>query len=79
MATRGRKPGGFLTEEHRAKLANSNILNALIEHTLGKRDMKATQVTAAIALLKKVLPDLQATQISGDDDAPLKMEISWKK
>ena len=29
------------------------------------------QVTAAIALLRKVLPDLQATMISGDPQLPL--------
>ena len=61
-----RKPIGLLTDEHRAKLAKSNILNALIEHTMGKREMSATQVTAGIALLRKCLPDLTATEIKGD-------------
>lgn len=54
-----------MSEEHRVKIANSNILNALLEHVLGKRDMSPTQVSAGLGLLKKVLPDLQAMQIEG--------------
>lgn len=58
MAERGRRPGFKIPEEHRVKIANSNILNALVEHALGQREMSNTQVTAAIALLRKVLPDM---------------------
>jgi hypothetical protein len=50
-----------MTDEHRLKIANSNILNALVEHVEGEREMTSTQVTAGIALLKKVMPDLAAT------------------
>ena len=55
-----------MTEEHRSKIAKSQILNALVEHATGKREMSATQVTAGIALLKKVLPDLQSIEGSMD-------------
>jgi hypothetical protein len=55
-----------MPEEHRDKIRNSNILNALIEHVQGKREMAATQVTAGIALLRKVLPDLTAVELSGE-------------
>ena len=72
-ASRGRQPGFRMSEEHRVKIQNSNILNALIEHACGEREMGGTQVTAAIALLKKVLPDLQAVQHSGDPDNPLQV------
>jgi hypothetical protein len=34
------------------------IVEALEQHVLGKKKMKATQVRAALALLKKTLPDL---------------------
>lgn len=71
MATRGRKPGFRMSNEHRVKIQNSNILNALIEHVEGIRDMSATQVSAGLGLLKKVLPDLQATADS-DGDGELK-------
>lgn len=55
---RGRKPGFVMTDEHRVKIQNSNILNALVEHVEGKREMSATQVSAGLGLLRKVLPDL---------------------
>jgi len=60
-----------MSDEHRVKIKNSNILNALIEHVQGERDMSATQVSAGLGLLKKVMPDLAATQISGDEDNPV--------
>ena len=75
-ARRGRMAGFRMSDEHRVKIQNSNILNALIEHVDGRREMTGTQVTAGIALLKKVLPDLQSVTISGDDEKPLKIEHS---
>lgn len=54
-----------MSDEHRVKIQNSNILNALIEHVEGKREMSGSQVTAGVALMKKVLPDLQSMQIEG--------------
>lgn len=74
MSERGRKPGFRMSDEHRIKIQNSNILNALIEHVEGKRDMSATQVSAGVALLRKVMPDLASTTISGDEDGgPVQM------
>lgn len=57
-----------MSDAHRVKIQNSNILNALIEHVDGKRDMSSSQVTAGIALLKKVLPDLQSIEHSGQGE-----------
>jgi hypothetical protein len=37
--------------------------------------MSSTQVQAGLGLLKKVMPDLQSTQISGDAENPLKSTI----
>lgn len=64
-AKRGRQPGFTMSPEHRAKIANSQILKCLIEHAEGRRDMSATQVTSGLGLLKKVLPDLQSVEMSG--------------
>ncbi len=64
--SRGRKPGFQMGDEHRVKIQNSNILNALIEHCEGRREMSATQVTAGLGLLKKVMPDLSAAEITGE-------------
>lgn len=63
---RGRKPGFVMTEEHRVKIKNSNILNALIEHVVGEREMTPTQVSAGLGLLRKVMPDLSSVQVDGD-------------
>lgn len=79
MAERGRKPGFVMSAEHRDKIKNSNILNALIEHAEGNREMSSTQVTAALGLLKKALPDLQAVEHSSDPDKPMKMEFGWMR
>lgn len=68
MATRGRKPGFVMSNEHRVKIQNSNILNALIEHVEGTREMSATQVTAGLGLLRKALPDLSTVTHQGDED-----------
>jgi hypothetical protein len=69
MAERGRKPGFRMTNEHRVKIQNSNILNALIEHVEGIREMSATQVSAGLGLLKKIMPDLAATaDVTGDGE-----------
>ena len=69
-------PAYQMSAEHRDKIANSNILNALIEHAEGKREMSSTQVTAGTALLRKVLPDLQSVQHSGDEDNPVQHKHS---
>ena len=66
MAERGRQPGFRMSDEHRVKIQNSNILSALIAHACGERDMTATQVSAGLGLLKKIMPDLAATTITGD-------------
>lgn len=72
---RGRKPGFVMDDSHRVKIQNSNVLNALIEHVEGRREMSGTQVTAGVALLRKVLPDLSSVTLSGDPDgAPIKTE-----
>lgn len=75
MATRGRQPGFRMTDEHRAKIQNSSILNALIEHVQGEREMSATQVTAGLGLLRKVMPDLAALQHAGADGGPIAVSI----
>ena len=50
---------------HRDKIKNSNILNALIEHAEGRREMQATQVTAALGLLDRIMPKLATTTLEG--------------
>lgn len=69
MAERGRPPGFRMDDSHRTKIANSQILNRLIGHVEGSVEMTGTQVTAGIALLKKVLPDLTFNHHEGAGEA----------
>ena len=73
-------PSYKMGNTHRDKIRNSNILNALLEHVEGSREMSATQVTAGLGLLKKIMPDLAATTIegSGEDGAILIRQVTRK-
>lgn len=53
-------------EACRQKIKITMLLNRLTDHAMGKLELSATQVQAIKILVGKVLPDLQATQISGD-------------
>lgn len=65
MATRNPPAEGraWTPEKVRARIKTSMIINALSNHVLKGTEMNKTQVTAAIALLKKTLPDLANTQV----------------
>lgn len=62
---RGRTAGFQMSDEHRTKIANSQILKRLIGHVEGDVEMSATQVSAGLGLLKKCLPDLTNVELSG--------------
>jgi hypothetical protein len=47
-----------------------SLIRALERHVLKGAEMKPSQVTAALALLKKVLPDLSAVDTSDAGDTP---------
>ncbi len=53
-------------ERVRARIRTTQLTRRLTKHVLGKVEMSATQVTAALGLLKKTLPDLSATELSGE-------------
>lgn len=44
------------------------LIEALEQHVLGEKKMTATQVSAALALLKKTLPDIAAASGKAPDD-----------
>lgn len=73
--SRGREPGFVMSDAHRVKIQKSNVLNALLEHVEGKREMSATQVTAGLGLLRKCLPDLSNVTVTGDEKNPLAIKI----
>lgn len=70
---RGRLKGFRMTQEHRDKIAKSNILYKLIKCAEGVEEMSPTQASVGVALLKKVLPDLQSVELAGDPDNPLEV------
>ncbi len=60
--------GVRLNPEHdgrtRAKIQTSQIINRLTSFVNGEVEMSAPQVTAALGLLKKTLPDLSQTEVN---------------
>jgi len=67
-----RLPGdGGMPERVRLSIKTGMLVSMLEDIATGKKPAESHQVTAAVALLRKVLPDLQATMISGDPNLPL--------
>jgi hypothetical protein len=53
-------------ERTRAKIQTSQIINRLNSYIKGSVKMEPAQVTAALGLLRKTIPDLSATQLNGN-------------
>jgi hypothetical protein len=68
MSQRGRKPGFLMSEEHRTKISNSKILNRLIACAEGELDITPVSAQVALALMNKVMPNLQATDLTAAVD-----------
>ena len=64
-------------EAVRARLDSVKIANSLQDHVFGVNEMTATQVSAALGLLRKVVPDLAATQITGAEGGPVEIIAKW--
>lgn len=65
MAKPGPKPGSIHSELVRNRIRTAMLLNRLTNFVLGRIDMAPHQVSAALGLLKKTVPDLQAIEHSG--------------
>ena len=50
----------------REKIRASQLVNALENHVLGRKKMKPTQVSAALGLLRKCVPDLAIMELGGE-------------
>lgn len=55
-------------EQTRRKIQTSMIVNRLTDHILGEVEMQSSQVTAALGLIKKTLPDLSAVDMTATVD-----------
>jgi hypothetical protein len=62
-------------ERFRARIKSSLLRKRLQDHALGAVEMSATQIRAAEILLKKCVPDLSATELTGKDGEALKPGI----
>ena len=65
MAARSSKV--TLHEKWREKIRASMLINHLRNHVLGRLEMSTTQIRAAEILLSRVMPTLQATDITASD------------
>lgn len=66
-------------DEVRKRIQSSQLINRLMSHVNSPTPlMDASQVTAATKLLNKVLPDLSAVSVAGDEDKPMKLVIEWE-
>jgi len=83
----GRPKGVILSEQHRARIKTSQIVNMLNAFVLGKKfgscvpDLSPARVTAALGLLKKTIPDLQNIEATHKGDAahPIPFTITDSK
>lgn len=71
MATRKQL---FHPDEVRKKIQASQLINRLTKHALSDQPvMDASQVTAAVKLLGKVVPDLKAVEHTGEGGGPIQV------
>lgn len=50
------------TQDVRDRIRSSQLINFLQDHVFNGTEVKKTQVSAAVALLRKTLPDLQSVE-----------------
>jgi hypothetical protein len=64
-------------EEVRQKIRTSQLINRLHDFINGKIELSPHQVTAALGLIKKTMPDLAAIDatVRGDPTAPIALTL----
>jgi len=70
--------GAWTPQKVRDRIRTTVLTKRLTDHVLGKVELVPSQVTAALGLLKKTLPDLQATEAThvGDSKRPIVISSS---
>lgn len=63
-------------EETRAKIKTSQLINRLQDYVDSLVKLEPGQVTAALGLLKKTLPDLSHAEVTGEDGGPI--SVTWQ-
>lgn len=62
-----------ITEAWRERIKAAVILDRLVKHVSGKVKMSTTQIRAADILLKKVMPDLSASDVNATLNGKIKV------
>lgn len=69
--TKGRTAGFQMGAEHRSKIGNSKVLGELLRFAEGDippDEYPPHRVTAALGLLRKVMPDMTESMIKGEGE-----------
>ena len=77
MHTRVLNPAAV--ERIRERIQADRIIKKLENHILDDSEMTSSQVSAALGLLKKRVPDLSAVELSGNDESPIAIAFGWMK
>lgn len=77
MAARKKLLNPARAEEVRQKIRATLLVKKLEDHVLDGTNLEPSQVTAALGLLKKAVPDLAAIELSGNENKPVEMRIRW--
>lgn len=77
MKPNARKRKLLLTDDWKAKIQASQIINRLQKCFNGELELSTNQIKIADILLKKTVPDLsRATIEGGDPDKPIKHDVN---
>jgi hypothetical protein len=83
---RGVKYDATVQDRIRQKIADAEVAKGLIAHYKGELNLSPTQVTVGLALLKKVVPDLQSSELTIEHAQPFAVlpavmegETSWEQ
>lgn len=67
-------------DDVKAKIQTSQLINRLTEHALSPEPiMDASQVTAAVKLINKTIPDLKAIEHTGEGGGPISIETITRR
>lgn len=75
MAPRTRKVA--LTDSWKENIRVENLMTRLYKIAIGEIEATKTQIDATKIILAKILPDLKAMELSGNEDKPLQTVIRW--
>jgi len=62
-----------MQEDWKKKIQATNIINRLNDCVEGKIELTSTQIKAADIILKKIVPDLARSEISGPNGGPIEI------